>query len=190
MTTAVTVESTAPASGQVLGLVEQALCGSPEDWDAALFSCLAQSAENALVGSKADLTELSRQLHAGLRNAWAACSAQTRAAVVGDGDNAELHAAYRLGQLSFAQLLVDQTLARRADDDFEEVLKSERYLACVTRLLQDELTADELAAHLSLPEPEVRLRMRELIHKGAADFRRCKGVRYFLTPAAKAVMAD
>lgn len=175
----------------VKNLVTAALAGDPARWEPWLYTCLAESSRNAIVGTKARQRELSRTLQAAWRNAFSQAEPETRAAVASVGGSSQLQAAYRLGQIGFAHMLVSQTLNRRVDDDLAEVILDDVNGPVVRAIVEiDEPTVTKLSTRLGKPENDVRATLRALIVKGAVDFRGPPPVKYFLTPVAKSTVSS
>ncbi len=175
-------------------LVVDMLSQDVAKWPSALFACLVDRAQDAMHGSKADLQRLSAVLRQGQDGAWRRTSMALRQALLRglkeEDANDDVRAAYNLGMLSFAAMLIGTTASRRADDDFFEVLASDRHANLVRAMGDEELGLATLAASAELDEPAAKLRLRELMQKGAVDFRRWGGeTRYFLTHAGRSALA-
>lgn len=169
------------------------LNGPLEAMEPGFFSALADRTEDALATTKAQLNTLGHEVREALHQAFVTAPEAVKNAVLGDKSApTALIVAYHLGSLSFAQLLIDQTLTRRADDDFAEVVNAPRNRAITQFLLrgdEDTHRLPQLMEASGLDEAETRQRIRELIDKGAVDFRKWSGVMYFLTHAGKAAAA-
>ncbi|WP_424361399.1 hypothetical protein [Methylocystis parvus] len=102
---------------------------------------------------------------------------------------ADALAAFKLGQIDFAQHLASQVAERRADDEFMRVLKTGAYSTYVRALAQRDLTGQELS-EVARERPEtVSRKLKRLKELGVVDCRR-EGTSFqnFLTPAARAAL--
>ncbi|MFM0565645.1 helix-turn-helix domain-containing protein [Paraburkholderia sediminicola] len=141
--------------------------------------------ELALKSLSADLLSLVR---AAMRNSPK--DAADAALAAPDGSVAA-KAAHLLGQLGFAQLIAAQALARRAGDEFFELIDSARFRPYVELLREGEMRNTDIARRLGFEEETVSRVMKILRTEGVTDFRK-KGrdVFNFLTPPAVAVAAE
>ena len=105
-------------------------------------------------------------------------------------DSAE-SAAYRLGQVSFAQLLASQTLLKRAGDEFMAVMQDHRYVQYIKALAVKDCCGVDLAALTGERIETVSRKLKDLREQGIADFHReGNKVLNFLTPAAQAALPE
>jgi len=99
--------------------------------------------------------------------------------------------AYALGQAGFAYQLAANLVDRRADANFEDVLRSETFGPYVRALLGEDLSGKQLAAAIGQCEETVSRNLKVLKQIGAVDYRRQKtSFINFLTPAARQVVAQ
>ena len=98
-------------------------------------------------------------------------------------------AAFRLGQIAFAQHLAAQTAERRADDRFVQIIEDPSYSAYWPALMSGERTGQELAARVDERPETVSRKLKVLRELGVTDTHR-QGVSIynFLTPAARAAL--
>lgn len=171
-------------------IFDATLAGPLADWHRNFPSILSANVENALHGKKSELLELSAQLVEAVRRGLQSLPADARSAVLSSESNDPVSLVYRLGQLSFAQLLISQTANRRADDDFEDFINSERYIRIARAIQVEDKSVQQIRARTSITMSDLTQRMREMVHKGVCDFRsNGKEYVYFLTPAAKSVLS-
>jgi hypothetical protein len=135
--------------------------------------------------SKVELTEAERELRDFFMEMLRSVPPEVASAIA-KGDNPELEAAYRLGQLSFAQSQLAQVAERRADDDFVDIMLGE-CRPIVEVLIDGDLSTDEVVIATGLDEAVVKVGLKVMREKGISDFR-MEGVAVnVLTPAALAV---
>lgn len=140
--------------------------------------------EDALAGSKADLAKLSLALSERVREAIRALPLPVLRVVQDADATSDLHAAYLLGQLSFAQGLVSSVFNRRADDDFMDFVRSSTYAPMLKLLFRGELSNQQLSEQLSESAEGVSRKLRVMREKGVTEFRKNgRVVVNFLTPA-------
>jgi len=155
-----------------------------------LLTALAVRLEEALSDrSKASLNTLKTQL-ADLFKALLRRSPEDAAkAAVGTEALPATQAAYRLGQISFAQLLAAQTAQGRADDTTLDALRASTFRPYLAALFQGELTGQGLAAATGERVETVSRKLRTLRDLGLVDSRR-DGVNIYnvLTPLARSAI--
>lgn len=171
-------------------IFDATLAGPLADWHRNFPAILGDHVEDALHGKKSDLLALSAQLSEAVRRGLQSLPADARSAVLTIDGADPVSLAYRLGQLSFAQGLISQAATRRADDDFADFINSERYIRIARAIRDDDKSVQQIRARTSITMSDLTQRMREMVHKGVCDFRsNGKEHVYFLTPAAKSVLA-
>lgn len=165
----------------------QRLSALPPGFYGALAERMEEAVGSPRRGALAALSEdLVEVFHAALREAPAGAAAAAR----GDEGGADAVAAYRLGQLGFAQLFASSAASRRADDRFMTVLRSKRYRRYLRALEAGERTNQALAEICRERTETVSRKLRVLRVLGIADVRR-EGTAAInlLTPAARAALA-
>jgi DNA-binding MarR family transcriptional regulator len=103
--------------------------------------------------------------------------------------DSDFHAAYRLGELKFAQLVAAQAERRRSSKDFEHLVLSGQTRRIAEALREERLSNKDLARHLSVTTEHLSRVLARLREEGVTDFvRHGTSTINFLTPVAEAVL--
>lgn len=117
---------------------------------------------------------------------------ETMDALLQDEDEVNpITAAYKLGQINFAQVLAAQVAERRVCDEFISALQASGNRAYLNAMMRAEYSNNELASLAGEVIETVSRKLKLLRSLGICDFRRDgKHTINFLTPAARELMAS
>lgn len=157
----------------------------PRGWDGSLADRLRE----LLRAQESDLKEASNALREAFQEHMTALDEKTRDELLDAHSSEDISGAkqaYRLGQLSFANLVVSQAASRRATQEFKQMLVSPTHRQCIEAMYYGEKTTTELAK-LSGKRIEPTSRNLSILRKiGIAEFRKVATQTYnFLTPIAQ-----
>lgn len=157
---------------------------------AGVFSAIVSRLEDILAtGSRDEILSIERHLAAFLKTYTQRASSKVVEAMrCADKADADVAAAFALGQISLAQLMAAQAGNRRVDELFEVAVKDNADI--VLSLLEKDRSGLEIADVTGLRPETVSRKIKALRDQGITDFyREGTSLLNFLTPAAKEVAA-
>jgi DNA-binding transcriptional ArsR family regulator len=160
------------------------------DVSAPLLNLIAVRLEEALRDPRSSpLTELARQLEEAAVQGAAKVPIEVMAEIRSKGKKRGPSAlAYALGQLVFAQTMASNSSAKRADEEFVEMLKSIAGRQIAAELLDREASSGELAKLLDERPETMSRRLARFRELGITDYRKDGTTVYnFLTPAGRSL---
>lgn len=155
---------------------------------AGVFSAIVSRLEDILAnGSRDDILSMERHLAAFLKTYTQRSGAKIIEAMrFADKADADVAAAFALGQVSFAQLMAAQAGNRRVTEVFEGLVKDNSDI--VLSLLERDRSGLDIAEATGLRPETVSRKIKSLRDHGITDFyREGTSLLNFLTPAAKEI---
>ncbi|BCN40910.1 hypothetical protein ALDI51_42290 [Alicycliphilus denitrificans] len=157
----------------------------PRGWDASLADRL----RDLLRAHDSDLRAAALALRQSFQSHIAALDEAARNELLGTGVagyRTGAQAAYRAGQLGFANLILAQAASKRVDQEFIDLLNSPTHRLCIEAMFHAERTTTELAKLSNKRMESVSRNLNTLRKAGIAEFRKVSTQTYnFLTPAAQ-----
>lgn len=151
------------------------------------FELLAEAIEISVATQGGDGLHLDHETVLSFLNRnYRSLTPETKTKVTADGSEAAR--LFKLGQVSFAQLILGVAARKRAPSVFQNYFENDPHRAYVRLLLSRDCTNAQIAEELRVRPETVSRKLKELRDVGITDFRRIGTNCFnFLTPSARAV---